>query len=338
MKAAVYKGGQRFEIEEIPTPSPGPSQLLVQIHYCAICGTDVHAFLYDIAPPGTVLGHEYCGTVVEVGADVGKWKVGDRVIGGGGDPPPGMAPPVRTDPRFNYRTMGFPHGSIRGYAEYIAMEEWQPLAIPDGVSDEAAALCEPSAVAVHAIRNSALRVGDNVGILGAGPIGMLCLQVASAAGAEAVFVSEPAPGRSEAAARLGADAVIDPSEEDATERMVELTDGTGPDVIFDCAGTQSTLDQALNTVRRSGQVVLVAVPWEAMPLMPADWMAREIKFQASFGSRPEEWRIVLKLMQCGKLAVQELIPEGSIIPLDDIQRAFEGLTKPSTQLQMMVKP
>ena len=85
MKAAVYKGNQRFEIEEIPTPSPGPTQILVKVKYCAICGTDVHGFLYDAVPPGTVMGHEYCGTVAEVGADVTRWKPGDRVVGGGGD-------------------------------------------------------------------------------------------------------------------------------------------------------------------------------------------------------------------------------------------------------------
>ncbi|MCH7816691.1 MAG: alcohol dehydrogenase catalytic domain-containing protein [Proteobacteria bacterium] len=160
MKAAVYKGKQRFEIEEIPTPSPGPDQVLVKVHFCAICGTDVHAFLYDIAPPGTVLGHEFAGDVVEVGPSVTEWKVGDRVIGGGGDPPPGHEPLTRTHPRYNYRTMGFPEGSIRGYAEYVLMEEWQPILIPDGISDEEAAMCEPTAVAVHAVRNSDLKLGE----------------------------------------------------------------------------------------------------------------------------------------------------------------------------------
>ncbi|MDA1258976.1 MAG: zinc-binding dehydrogenase [Chloroflexi bacterium] len=338
MKAAVYKGKQRFEVEEIPTPSPGPNQLLVKVHFCAICGTDVHAFLYDIAPPGTVLGHEFAGTVVEVGSLVTAWKVGDRVIGGGGDPPPGQEPGTRTHPRYNYRTMGFPEGSIRGYAEFVLMEEWQPIAIPDGISDEEAAMCEPTAVAVHAVRNSDLKLGDTVGILGAGPIGLLTLQAAKAAGASAVYVSEPAPERSRAATELGADAVINPLEEDLSVEIDALTGGVGPDIVFDCAGFPSTLDLAFNIVRRSGQVVLVAVPWEELPLRPVDWMARETSFKASWGSLPGDWHRAMGLMASGKLTVKPLISEVGYIPLEGMQEAFEGLVKPSTQLQLVVRP
>ena len=117
MKAAVYKGEQRLEIEDVPTPSAGPGEVVIKIRYCAICGTDVHAFMYDVAPPGTVMGHEYCGTVSEVGEGVTKWKLGDRVVGGGGNPPPGVLTGTRAHPRFNYRTMGFPqNGRLRAYA------------------------------------------------------------------------------------------------------------------------------------------------------------------------------------------------------------------------------
>jgi (R,R)-butanediol dehydrogenase/meso-butanediol dehydrogenase/diacetyl reductase len=338
MRAAVYQGKQRFDIKDLPTPEAGPNQVVVKVHLCAICGTDVHAFLYDVAPPGTVLGHEFCGTITQIGAEVTKWKPGDRVVGGGGVPPPGMEPATRAVPRFNYRSMGFPEGSVRAYAEYILMEEWQPIAVPDGVPDEAAAMTEPSAVAVHAVRKSNFRIGDSVGIIGAGPIGMLCVQVARAAGASAVFVSEPVRARREAATALGCDAVIDPIAEDAEERMTELTGGIGPDVVFDCAGIGPTLDQAFNTVRRAGQVILVAVPWEPMPVLAVDWMARETEFKASWGSNPEDWRIVLGLMQSGKLSVAPLLGDASIIPLDGIQEAFDALTQPSTELQVIVRP
>ena len=123
MKAAVYKGNQRIEIEEVPTPVPGPGQVLVKIKYCAICGTDVHGFLYDVVPPGSVLGHEYCGTISALGADVTTWKEGDRVIGGGGHAPAGEQPASRVDPRFNYRTMGFVGTRLRAYAEYVSTME-----------------------------------------------------------------------------------------------------------------------------------------------------------------------------------------------------------------------
>jgi (R,R)-butanediol dehydrogenase/meso-butanediol dehydrogenase/diacetyl reductase len=338
MRAAVYKGKQRLEVEEVPTPTPGPGQVLLKIKYCAICGTDVHAFLYDIPAPDTVMGHEYCGTIAEVGPGVTRWKEGDRVIGDGGTPPPGVDKPLRVEPRYNYRTMGFASGRQRAYAEYTLQEEWEPRSIPDAVSDEAAALCEPCSVAVRAVRRSRLGVGDAVGIIGAGPIGMLCLQVAKAAGAGSVFVAEMAPARIEAARRLGADEVINAAEEDTVSRMVELTDGRGPAVVFDCAGIRNTLDQALNAVRRAGQVVLVAVPWEPMPLLPVEWMAREITLDMTFGGDPEDWKTALDLIAAGKVTMEPLLSGTSFVPMDEIQSAFEALTKPSTQLQMVVKP
>ena len=338
MKAAVYKGKQRLEIEDIPTPEPEPGQVLVRVKYCAICGTDVHAFLYDIAPPGTVMGHEYCGTVVQAGSDVTRWKEGDRIVGGGGTPPQGQLTGVRTDPRFNYRTMGFAGGRQRAYAEYVLMEEWEPIPLPDGVSDEEAALCEPCSVTVHAVRLSQLKLGDSVAVLGAGPIGLFCLQTAKAAGASAVFVSEPAPARAEAAKQLGADAVIDPTKEDVIERIVSLTGGVGPDVVFECAAAKNTLDQAFNLVKRDGEVVLIALAWEPTAVLPVDWAAREVKFRASFGSRPEDWRISLDLIKSGKVKMGPMVSGTSFISLGDIQGAFDELVQPSTQLQMVVQP
>jgi (R,R)-butanediol dehydrogenase/meso-butanediol dehydrogenase/diacetyl reductase len=234
--------------------------------------------------------------------------------------------------------MGFGTRRLRAYAEYVLMEDWEPLPIPDGVSDEAAALCEPCAVAVHAVRLSQMKLGDSVAVLGAGPIGLLCIQVARAAGAGTVVVSEPAPARSEAALALGADAVIDPTKEDVIPRMVDLTDGRGPHVVFECASARPTLDQALNMVRRSGQVVLVAIAWEPVEVLPADWIARQVNMQASFGSAPEDWRAALDLIRSGEVTVDPLLSEAGFIPLTEIQQAFEALIKPTTQLQMVVKP
>jgi len=341
MKAAVYKGEQRLVVEEVPTPSVGPGQVLIKVRYCAICGTDVHAFMYDVAPPGTVMGHEYCGAVTEIGEGVTRWKVGDRVVGGGGNPPPGVLTGSRVDPRFNYRIMGFPqNGRMRAYAEYVLLEDWEPVPIPDGVSDEEAALCEPCAVTVHAVRLSQIKLGDSVLVMGAGPIGLLCLQTARAAGATSVFVSEPLAARAKAARKLGADVVINPLEENLEERVVELTGGAGPQIVFECAAvpSPSTLDQALNCVARDGQVMLVAIAWEPTPLMTPDWMAREVKVQASFGTLPEDWTVALDLIKSGKVSVDHMLSDANFLSLDDIQGAFESLMKPSTQLQMVVRP
>ncbi len=337
MKAAVYRSKQRFEVTDIPAPEAGPGQVVIKINSSAICGTDVHAFMYDMPQPGAVLGHEFAGVIAAVGDGVTRWKVGDRVVGGGGDFPLGKEPPTRAHPRYNYRTMGFADTRTRGYAEYTVLEEWAPSPIPDAVPDDAASLTEPCAVAVHAVRRSALRLGGTVGVIGAGPIGLLVIQAARAAGASKVIVAEPAPGRAEAARALGAAAVIDPFEQNTVERMVELTGGLGPDVVFDCAGIKTTLHQAFEGVRRAGEVVLVAVPWEEMPLRPVEWMTREIDFRASWGSDPEDWRISLDLMAEGKISASAMMSDTSFISLDEIQETFEGLMKPTTQLQTVIR-
>ena len=339
MRAAVYKGEQVLQVEELPDPTPAAGQVVMRVKYSAICGTDVHAFMYDLAPSGAVMGHEYTGTIVDIGPGVTRWQAGDRVVGGGGHPPPGGGSATRTHPRFNYRTMGFQQNPRpRGYAEYVLLDEWEPTAVPDDVTDAQAALCEPCAVTVHAVRLSDIKLGDSVLILGAGPIGLLCLQTARAAGATMVIVSEPALGRAEAAQRLGADAVLNPADADFEARIVELTGGSGPQVVFECAAAPATLEQGLDLCARGGQVVMIAIAWEPTPVVPPNWMAREVRMQSSFGTLPEDWRIALELMRTGRVSVEHMLSGANFVPLEGIQGAFEALCQPTTELQMVVEP
>ncbi len=340
MRAAVYMGERRFEIQELPVPLPDPGNVLVKVRYCGICGTDVHTFMYDVTPPGSQLGHEYSGTVVVLGEGVERWAVGDRIIGGGGEPPKDFVDPIGSEPRFNYRAMGPGREPMwaRGYAEFVEIEAWRPIPIPDGVSDEAAAMAEPLATAVHAVRRSALKIGDTVAVLGAGPIGLFTMQVARAAGASKVFVAEPAPARSEAAKALGADAVIDPTETDVEEALVGLTGGVGPDIVFECAAARGTFDDALRSVRKGGNVALVSLAWEETGLNPVNWIAREIKFTTSFIYEPEDWRIGLDLIAKGKVSVDELMAPGSVIGLDDLQSTFVRLMAPASDIKMLLAP
>ena len=139
MKAAVFKGKQRLSVEEVPLPQPGPGQVLVKVRYCAICGSDVHRFQYGQLSAGSVMGHEFCGTIAAVGSGVTAWREGDRVVGGGGTPPTGSPTPLTLAPRYSARTVGFgPGGTPGGYAEYALLQDWNVLAIPDNVSVAAA--------------------------------------------------------------------------------------------------------------------------------------------------------------------------------------------------------
>ena len=337
MRAAVYKSKQNLVVEEIPTPEPQSDEVQIKISHSAICGTDVHVYLYDIAPPDTVLGHEFAGEISKVGSDVTRFKVGDRVIGLGGTPPPGKESPLRRQDQYNYRLEGITNTRTRGYAEYTVAKEWEPLRLPDQVSNLEGALAEPCAIVTRAVRLSNQKLGDTVAVLGAGPIGLLCLQAAKAAGATKVIVSEPSEARRSVALELGADAVVDPTSQDPVKAIIELTDGAGPHVVYECAAAKPTLHDALDMVRRKGNVMLVALAWEDIPLLPVDWAGKEIQLNTTFASEPYDFKVAVDLIASKKFVLEPLLSDTDTIELKDIQEAFESLIKPSNQIQMVIK-
>ena len=337
MRAAVYKSKQNLVVEEIPTPEPQSDEVQIKISHSAICGTDVHVYLYDIAPPDTVLGHEFAGEISKVGSDVTRFKVGDRVIGLGGTPPPGKESPLRRQDQYNYRLEGITNTRTRGYAEYTVAKEWEPLRLPDQVSNLEGALAEPCAIVTRAVRLSNQKLGDTVAVLGAGPIGLLCLQAAKAAGATKVIVSEPSEARRSVALELGADAVVDPTSQDPVKTIIELTDGAGPHVVYECAAAKPTLHDALDMVRRKGNVMLVALAWEDVPLLPVDWAGKEIQLNTTFASEPYDFKVAVDLIASKKFVLEPLLSDTDTIELKDIQEAFESLIKPSNQIQMVIK-
>tara|TARA_B100000029_G_scaffold86851_1_gene77011 strand:- start:277 stop:1293 length:1017 start_codon:yes stop_codon:yes gene_type:complete len=337
MRAAVYKSKQNLVVEEITTPEPQSDEVQIKISHSAICGTDVHVYLYDIAPPDTVLGHEFAGEISKVGSDVTRFKVGDRVIGLGGTPPPGKESPLRRQDQYNYRLEGITNTRTRGYAEYTVAKEWEPLKLPDQVSNLEGALAEPCAIVTRAVRLSNQKLGDTVAVLGAGPIGLLCLQAAKAAGATKVIVSEPSEARRAVALELGADAVVDPTSEDPVKAIIGLTDGAGPHVVYECAAAKPTLHDALDMVRRKGNVMLVALAWEDVPLLPVDWAGKEIQLNTTFASEPYDFKVAVDLIASKKFVLEPLLSDTDTIELEDIQEAFESLIKPSNQIQMVIK-
>lgn len=337
MKAAVMRGVQRIEVEEVPIPEPGPDQVLIKVKYSGLCGSDVHRFQYGMTESGSIMGHEFVGSVVSVGANVTELNEGDRVIGGGGAHPDGLAR-ASNGPRYSARTVGFKSPSWGGFAEYAVMEGWRPLKIPDNVSWETAVLTEPCSIAVHAVRRSRFKVGDRAVVLGAGPIGLLTQQVLQAGGARAVYMSEPATARAEAARSLGATEVLNPLASDVVERVLELTEGVGAPVVFDCAAAKPTLQQALEMVRREGEVTVVSMAWEDVPLLTVEWIGREVEMKASYGSTPEDWQISLNLMAQGKVDSGPMISEDSFISFDQMQSTLARLITPSDQIQTVLVP
>jgi len=337
MKAAVIRGTQQIQVEDVPTPEPGPNQVLVKIKYSAICGSDVHRFQYGMMNSGSIMGHEYIGEVVQSGADVTLLNEGDRVVSGGGEPPEGISARTAED-RYSARTMGLKTPPQGGFAEYIVLDEWRPLKIPNNVSNELAVLAEPAAIAVHAVRRSKFSIGDSVVVMGAGPIGLLIMQVLNAGGAGAVYVSEPATARAEAARVLGATVVMNPTNEDVVSKVLEISGGPGVPIAFDAAAARPTLQQGLEMVRRGGQVLVVSMAWEDVDLLTVEWIGREVEMKASYGSQPIDWRTVLKLMERGLLSKQAMVTDESFIEFDEMQSSMERLMKPEEHVQLVLVP
>ena len=338
MKAAVMRGTQQIAVEDIPTPEPGPNQVLVKIKYSGICGSDVHRFQYGMINSGSVMGHEFIGEVVQCGAMVTKLKTGDRVVSGGGEPPAGAAARVSVGDRYSARTVGLKSTTVGGFAEYIAMDEWRPLRIPPGVSDELAVLAEPASIAVHAVRTSRFKIGDIAVVMGAGPIGLLVMQVLNAGGAEGVYVSEPAPARAAAARALGAALVMNPADTDVVTEMVERSQGLGVPVAFDAAAAKPTLQQGLEMVRRGGQVLVVSMAWEDVDLLTVEWIGREVEMKAAYGSEPVDWQTVLNLMARGQISNESMVTPESFIGFDEMQSSLERLMKPEEHVQVVLVP
>jgi len=346
VKAALWKEKGLIAVEEVPTPHPGPGEIVIKVKYCAICGSDVHrAFIFGMMNPNVILGHEFSGTVHELGQGVSRWKVGDRVVGGGGTPPPEMASKLMgvgfRAPRYSARTVGLAIRDTMGgaYAEYVLMKDWQPLPIPEGVSDITAALTEPCATSLHATRISGIKLGDKVGIIGAGPIGLFALQCARAAGASKTIVADLSTARREAAQKLGADILIDPKETNTVEAMLDATNGIGPDIIYECAGAPVTLDQALSAVRREGRVMYIALGWEPTPTLPVEWVGREVEMKCCYAHSSYEWEIVLDLMAKKKIEVDPvMVRPNDYFALDNIQQAFEQCVNPTDRIQAVIVP
>ena len=337
MKAAVIRGTQQIQVEDVPTPEPGPNQVLVKIKYSAICGSDVHRFQYGMMNSGSIMGHEYIGEVVQSGSDVTLLNEGDRVVSGGGEPPEGISARTAGD-RYSARTMGLKTPPQGGFAEYIVLDEWRPLKIPNNVSNELAVLAEPASIAVHAVRRSKFTIGDSVVVMGAGPIGLLTMQVLNAGGAGAVYVSEPATARAEAARVLGATVVMNPTNEDVVSKVLEISGGPGVPIAFDAAAARPTLQQGLEMVRRGGQVLVVSMAWEDVDLLTVEWIGREVEMKASYGSQPIDWRTVLKLMERGLLSKQAMVTDESFIGFDEMQSSMERLMKPEEHVQLVLVP
>lgn len=263
MKVADLYAPMDLRIEEVPVPVPGPKQVLVKIRSSGICGSDVNSYTgrtYEGTFP-YVPGHEWSGDVAEVGGSVTTLRKGDKVVGetvvGCGiceKCKAGINPNFCRSPT----VYGFQTKAPGGFAQYVLRDESNLSKLPDSMSHDQGCLVEPLSVAYHAVWGLAggVQSTDTVAIFGAGPVGLFALAVVKGSRARAISI-DPIPLRRELALKLGADEVIDPTKEDATQAVLGLTGGHGADLALEASGSDDARSRVFDIVDTSSRVVLI---------------------------------------------------------------------------------
>jgi (R,R)-butanediol dehydrogenase / meso-butanediol dehydrogenase / diacetyl reductase len=312
VRTATVKAPHQVEISPGAIPQPAGNQVVIRIRYCGVCGTDVHGFeMPDLLPPA-VFGHEWTGTIIDVGSDVESVSLGDRVTVAVG-PPCGGCSMCRSghaqhcDTAFaeaNGVTPDAPeHG---GFATHLAVSERRVVKLLDGLSDEQGALVEPTAVTFRAVRRTAISLGAVVVVQGAGPIGLLTAQHARHSGAGRTFVVEPVAARREAAQALGFTEVFEPGAE-FTDALGAVTGGRGADVLFECTGVAKLLQPSAELVRRGGTLSLVGYTAEMSSVSYGDWVSRELRVVASLAYAHEDFLGAMVSLESGTIGVSTMI-------------------------------
>jgi (R,R)-butanediol dehydrogenase/meso-butanediol dehydrogenase/diacetyl reductase len=342
VRVGLVTGREKIEFPEFPDPEPEPGGAVVEIAYCGICGTDLHAYQSGQPYNPAICGHEWTGTVTATGAGVTNVKDGDRV-GVGIAPACGRCDPCRAGDATHCVTallgmIGVGPGAPKhgGFASAISLGSERLYPISSALDDEQAALLEPATVAVHAVRRTNVRLGDSVVVLGAGPIGLLTLQCARAAGAGVTVVLEPDASRARIAGELGADAVLDPTEAGLGERLAAHCGPLGPDVVFECAGIPATIQQSVDLVRRGGAVALVGLANGSAEINPGAWLMKEVRLVSALGYLHEEFEIAMGLVADGRLRLGPM--HTSTVGLDDLERAFQRLLSGGGEVKILVDP
>ncbi len=329
MKAAMYYGIGDVRYEETDIPKIGPGELLVKIGTALTCGTDVktykrgHPILLKHIP--SLFGHEYAGTIEEVGKGVQKFKQGMRVVATNSAPCGECFFCKRDAPNLCAKLKD---SLVNGaFAEYIRVPEgvvrWNTHPIPDSLSFRDAALTEPLACVVHGIEESNIRPGDTAVVIGAGPIGVMMAMLAKKRGASTVIVSDLVDLRREIARKAGADIIIDPSKEDPVERVKQETSGRGADVVIEAVGIPKLWEQAVSMTRDAGTTVLFggAASGTKFEVDTARFHYGELTLKGIFHLKPRHVEQALQIIIAGDIKPDLLISHE--MPLERTSEALQ---------------
>lgn len=333
MKALVYLGPRRMEVQEVPQPVPGAGEVLVRVRASAICGSDLHGFRHESSRrvPPLVMGHEVVGAIHEVGVGVDDARVGERTV---------LKPILACGEcaacrmgRLNHCRDGRLVGRDLdgGFAEYLAIPSGAAVNLPDGVPDDIGTLTEPLSNAVH-VASRSVSPGDEVFVIGAGPIGVLMARASLLFGAARVFITDPVTERLDLARAQGAEPLI---ADDPLTALLETTKGEGAGLVIDAAGFESTWSLALRAVAIGGRIREVGLGSASGTLDYVTVLEKEATITGSYAWTDEDFGRALELLTEGRLDPRDWITH---LPLAQGQRAFEELEHATGPFKVVLDP
>lgn len=347
MRAAVYRGPNLTAVETLSIPEIDESEILVRVHVCGVCGTDIKKIEYGLIPPPRVFGHEISGTVARAGRRVTRFTCGDRVAVHHHIP---CGRCFYCEKKLfsqceHYRrtgtTAGFePAGG--GFAEYVRVMDWiveqGTIRIPADVGFDEASFLEPLNTCLKALETAALRAGEVMVVFGQGPVGLLMMQAALCEGAQVVgldFMTK----RLEVARELGATMALNPKVEDVAARLGTLTEGRGADLAIVATADPRAVIEAQRLVRRGGRVLLFAhtVPGETIPVDASRICMEEKQLIGSYSASVELQQKAADLIFTGKINVSRLITHR--FTLEKLPEAIHLASHPSEDsLKVVIQP
>ncbi|MBY9014854.1 MAG: alcohol dehydrogenase catalytic domain-containing protein [Candidatus Lokiarchaeota archaeon] len=324
MRGAYFSEVHKVEIkEDLPKPEISGDEVLIRVKNCGICGSDIGSYLTGaMESQQIILGHEFSGEIAEIGDNVKKMKIGDRVTANPNVPcldcyycRHGL------ENMCIFYTIGVTHDGA--LTEFVKVRADRIHKLPESVSFEEGALVEPLSNGVQAVRNSGFKVGDTTAVFGAGPIGLMTIQVLKAAGASKIYVLEPIEAKQQLALKLGADKVFGPK---MWGKIIKLTSKIGPDYVYDCVGLPETIMNSMQLVRMGGTIMIIGMhpePFEMKGFL--QFLSKNITMIGMYLVDQESYSTALRLIEQKRVDILPLITKR--IKLDEVPVAIDNLSK-----------